>query len=68
MEWSVDIERRTASSESGIVVKFVRAAEGAWNGRIVAGIERVPPESAARLMREAGDAFAEALKEKNRAK
>ena len=65
MEWSVNIDRRTATSDRGIVVKFLRVNDQEWTGRILDGrdsLEDLSPESAARLLREAGDAFSFTLR------
>lgn len=63
MPWSVDIKGRTATNDAGVVIKFIRSNETEWAGRVIAGLDRVAPQDAARLMREAGEAFSRALAE-----
>ncbi len=67
MQWKVNIPDRTATHESGLVVRFspVPDTPGAWDGKADAPIPASLPINAsllARMMREAGDAFSSALK------
>lgn len=63
--WTVDLDTNKATHTSGLVVIFYRE-QGAWSGKLAAEyiIDRADPHperTAARLMREAGDAFAAQL-------
>ena len=62
MPWRVDLKKRTTTSDAGVVVKFVRATETEWAGRVISGLENMKPSATdvARLMREAGDAWSRA--------
>jgi len=67
MGWTVNIGERTATHDNGMVVRFDPADDtpGAWDGKIFQpSIVQVPLDasSLARMMREAGDAFLNALK------
>lgn len=66
--WNVNLSTRTATHSSGVAVRFgSRGADGAIDGAPVAGLEQLAamqPQQAARLMREAGDAFCRALKKR----
>lgn len=53
---------REARHTSGLIVRFVRQPDGCWDGKVVAGALPITA-GAARLMREAGDAFAAAVRE-----
>jgi hypothetical protein len=65
LTWAVDLDRMEAQHTSGLVVRFTPDPDGsgAWDGT---PIEPLPTEmdvsSAARLMREAGDAVMSALR------
>ena len=76
-QWTVNLEAREATHESGLIVRFTQDSEGwagdspnadEWSEKDPAGRSRI----AARLMREAGDVFLEKLREssnnKNRSK
>jgi len=63
MNWKIDIESRTATHATGLVVRFgERGRDGAIDGTAIAGLDKVNPADAARLMREAGEAFSAAIK------
>jgi hypothetical protein len=62
--WTIDLQQRTATHESGVVVKFVRSNGNEWAGRVISGLEQLNPSSAATLMREAGEAFSKELNAK----
>lgn len=66
--WTVDLAARTATHESGVVVRFAPRDDGGWDGTAenltVSAESLADPHLAsrlARLMREAGDAFVEAM-------
>ena len=67
MAWKIDTVARTATHDTGLVLRFTQAADtpGAWDGKIDQPIpDSVPldPSVLARMMREAGDAFGAAVR------
>jgi hypothetical protein len=65
--WTVDLEAGTATHNTGLVVRFtpVPGEPGAYDGEVIAGLDAVhglSPQQAARMMREAGDIYAESTK------
>jgi len=62
MTWTVDLKKMEASHTNGLRLKFT-FNDGGWNGRVVGPIpDDIQPEKATQLMREAGEAFSEALR------
>lgn len=68
--WRVDLDERTATHASGLVVRFEPAEDGGLDGEVIAGIPDISTDRAtaerqanglARLLREAGEVYAEAL-------
>lgn len=73
MTWTINLDARTASHSSGLVLRFTPApdASGAWDGKPAGTIPATLGTDAgalSRLMREAGDQFSAALRKasKNR--
>lgn len=73
MTWSIDLAAKTATHSSGLTLHFFPAPDspGAWDGKPAGGIPAAfgaDQGTLARLMREAGDAFAAAMRKapKNR--
>jgi len=62
MSWTIDLSTCEARHTSGLVLRFELRSDGGWDGEVVAGVESIDPADAPRLMREAGDAYREALK------
>lgn len=62
--WTIDLERRTATHDvTRLVVRFRRNADGSLDGAPDMPLpDSVTITNAARLMREAGDAYAAALR------
>lgn len=61
--WKIDTERRTATHTlTGMVVKFTHQADGKIDRRLVSPLPAgVGIDNAAHYMREAGDAYLEAM-------
>ena len=49
---------------AGLVLRFRQTAHG-WSGDVIEGGDKIPPMDAPRLMREAGDAYRQALKRRD---
>lgn len=67
--WTVNLPAREARHRSGLVVRFTPADDGAFDGEAIAGFDGIRQDdvaSAAKLMREAGEAFTEAIQEQRR--
>lgn len=67
MVWKINIADQTATSGSGLVVKFTPAPDtpGAWDGEVEHPIPASAPRNAAvlsKMMREAGEVFMAELK------
>lgn len=63
--WTVDLEAATTTHQAGLVVRFAPVEDdpGAYDGEVIAGMEALAGldgQALARLMREAGDIYAEA--------
>jgi len=67
--WQVDLSACTATHESGLIVRFTLAEDdaGGWQGEVV-NIEKIDasnPSAVAGLVREAGDVYAQALRDRH---
>lgn len=61
MDWIIDLEKKTATN-GYFVVKFERNGDGTWDGKPVTDVDNSAPSAIARQMREAGEAFIDALR------
>lgn len=64
MSWTVDLDRCEARHTSGLVVRFRQSDDG-WDGEAVEGLDKIRMEDAARLVREAGEAYLAELRKRN---
>lgn len=65
-DWTADLDKSEARHISGIVVKFAIADDGAVEGAPVMPLPAsITVSDIARLMREAGEAFAAARRKRN---
>jgi len=70
MNWTIDLNHNTATSDTGLIFKFSPDPEtpGAWNGTCL-NPESVAPDDihlAANLSKQAGDALISALKKEKK--
>jgi transcriptional regulator with XRE-family HTH domain len=60
-DWKVDLAAQEARHRSGLVLRFRIEADGGFSGEGIAGLAGIGPDDAARIAREGGEVFVQAV-------